>query len=52
MFMGLQRLVHSPIKGVTIYRYEVTGGKKMFLGFTGYYLGKCNFYKNIDDDIA
>tara|TARA_A100001035_G_C27356613_1_gene309502 strand:+ start:151 stop:345 length:195 start_codon:yes stop_codon:yes gene_type:complete len=47
--MGLPELIESPIKGGTIHKYELTGGKRKFLRFIGCYLGRCNFYKNIED---
>ena len=49
--MALPELIYAPIDGGTIHRYEITGGKRKFLRFIGCYLGKCNFYKNIDDAI-
>ena len=47
--MGLPELIYAPIEGGTIHKYEITGGKRKFLRFIGCYLGKCNFYKSIDD---
>ena len=47
--MALPELIYAPIEGGTIHRYEIIGGKKKFLRFIGCYLGKCNFYKSIDD---
>ena len=47
--MALPELIYSPIEGGTIHRYEMIGGKRKFLRFIGCYLGKCNFYKSIDD---
>ena len=49
--MGLPVLIYAPREGVTIHRYELIGGKRKFLRFIGCYLGKCNFYKNIDEAI-
>ena len=49
--MALPELIYSPNDGVTIHRYEISGGKRKFLRFIGCYLGQCNFYKNIDDAI-
>ncbi len=49
--MALPELIYAPIEGGTIHRYEITGGKRKFLRFIGCYLGKCNFYKSIDDAI-
>ena len=50
--MSLPELIYAPIEGGTIHKYEVSGGKRKFLRFIGCYLGKCNFYKNIDDALA
>ena len=47
--MALPELIYAPIEGGTIHRYEIIGGKRKFLRFIGCYLGKCNFYKSIDD---
>ena len=47
--MGLPELINTPIEGGTIHKYEIIGGKRKFLRFIGCYLGKCNFYKSIDD---
>tara|TARA_B100000886_G_C20109550_1_gene361269 strand:+ start:289 stop:507 length:219 start_codon:yes stop_codon:yes gene_type:complete len=47
--MALPEIIYAPIDGGTIPRYEISGGKRKFLRFIGYYLGKCNFHKNIDD---
>ena len=47
--MGLPELKNTPIEGGTIHKYEISGGKRKFLRFIGCYLGKCNFYKSIDD---
>ena len=49
--MALPELIYAPIEGGTIHRYEIIGGKRKFLRFIGCYLGKCNFYKSIDDAI-
>ena len=49
--MALPELIYGPIEGGTIHKYEIIGGKRKFLRFIGCYLGKCNFYKNIDDAI-
>ena len=49
--MALPELIYAPIEGGTIHRYEISGGKRKFLRFIGCYLGKCSFYKNIDDAI-
>ena len=49
--MGLPELIYAPIEGGTIHKYEITGGKRKFLRFIGCYLGKCNFYKSIDEAI-
>ncbi len=51
-YMSLPELIYSPIEGGTIHKYELSGGKRKFLRFIGCYLGKCNFYKNIDDALA
>ena len=47
--MGLPELIYAPIEGGTIHKYEIIGGKRKFLRFIACYLGKCNFYKSIDD---
>ena len=47
--MELPELIYAPIDGGTIHKYEIIGGKRKFLRFIGCYLGKCNFYKTIDD---
>ena len=49
--MALPELIYAPIDGGTIHRYEISGGKRKFLRFIGCYLGRCNFYKNIDEAI-
>lgn len=49
--MSLPELIYAPVEGGTIYKYEISGGKRKFLRFIGCYLGRCNFYKNIDDAI-
>ena len=49
--MALPELIYSPLKGGTIHRYEISGGKRKFLRFIGCYLGQCNFHNNIDDAI-
>ena len=49
--MGLPELIYAPIEGGTIHKYELIGGKRKFLRFIGCYLGKCNFYENIDDAV-
>ncbi len=49
--MSLPELIYAPIEGGTIHRYEISGGKRKFLRFISCYLGKCNFFKNIDDAI-
>ena len=50
--MSLPELIYAPIEGGTIHSYELSGGKRKFLRFIGFYLCRCNFYKNIDDAIA
>ena len=47
--MALPELIFSAPEGGTIHRYELTGGKKVFMRFIGCYLGNCKFYKNIED---
>ena len=49
--MALPELIYAPIEGGTIHRYEIIGGKRKFLRFIGCHLGKCNFYKTMDDAI-
>ena len=49
--MGLPELVYAPIEGGTIHKCELSGGKRTFLRFIGCYLGRCNFYNNINDAI-
>ena len=49
--MSLPELIYAPIEGGTVHRYELIGGKRKFLRFIGCYLGKSNFYNNIDDAI-
>ena len=49
--MALPELIYAPIEGGTIHRYELSGGKRKFLRFIGCYLGRCNFFENIDDAI-
>ena len=49
--MGLPELIYSPVEGGTIHKYEISGGKRKFLRFIGCYLGKCNFYRNVDEAI-
>tara|TARA_B100001029_G_C14813313_1_gene313566 strand:+ start:275 stop:469 length:195 start_codon:yes stop_codon:yes gene_type:complete len=49
--MALPELLYAPIEGGTIHKYELSGGKRKFLRFIGCYLGRCNFYKNVDEAI-
>ena len=47
--MALPELIFAPPEGGTIHRYELIGGKKVFMRFISCYLGNCRFYKHIED---
>ena len=47
--MALPELIFSSPEGGTIHRYELSGGKRLFLRFISCYLGNCKFYENIED---
>ena len=49
--MGLPELIYAPSEGGTIHKYAMSGGKRKFLRFISCYLGRCDFFKNIDDAI-
>jgi len=47
--MALPELVFSSPDGGTIHRYELSGGKRVFLRFISCYLGNCRFYNNLEE---
>ena len=47
--MALPELVFSSPDGGTIHRYELAGGKRVFLRFISCYLGNCRFYNNLEE---
>ena len=47
--MALPELIFASPEGGTIHRYNLSGGKRLFMRFISCYLGSCKFYKNIED---
>ena len=47
--MSLPQLIFTSPGGGTIHKYEISGGKRMFIRFISCYLGKCYFFENIED---
>tara|TARA_Y100001933_G_scaffold248144_1_gene281713 strand:+ start:338 stop:511 length:174 start_codon:yes stop_codon:yes gene_type:complete len=47
--MSLPQLIFTSPGGGTIHKYEISGGKRMFIRFISCYLGKCDFFENIED---
>ena len=47
--MSLPELLFSPPEGGTIHKYELIGGKRLFMRFISCYLGKCKFNETIED---
>ena len=47
--MALPELVFISPEGGTIHKYELSGGKRLFLRFIGCYSGNCKFYESIED---
>ena len=47
--MALPELVFISPEGGTIHKYELSGGKRVFLRFISCYSGNCKFYESIED---
>ena len=47
--MALPQLVFISPEGGTIHKYELSGGKRLFMRFISCYLGNCRFYKNLEE---
>ena len=47
--MALPELIFASPEGGTIHRYQLSGGKRVFMRFISCYLGSCRFYKNIEE---
>ena len=47
--MTLPQLIFASPEGGTIHKYELIGGKRLFMRFISCYLGSCSFYENIED---
>ena len=47
--MALPELVFISPVGGTINKYELSGGKRLFLRFISCYSGNCRFYESIED---
>ena len=47
--MSLPELIYASPEGGTIHRYQLSGGKRLFIRFISCYLGSCRFYKDIKD---
>tara|TARA_Y100000589_G_scaffold148548_1_gene141954 strand:+ start:1031 stop:1219 length:189 start_codon:yes stop_codon:yes gene_type:complete len=47
--MALPELIFASPEGGTINRYQLSGGKRLFIRFISCHLGSCRFYKNIEE---
>tara|TARA_B100001287_G_C22356095_1_gene377498 strand:- start:45 stop:233 length:189 start_codon:yes stop_codon:yes gene_type:complete len=47
--MALPELIFASPEGGTIHRYQLSGGKRVFMRFISCYLGSCRFYKNLEE---
>ena len=47
--MALPELIFASPEGGTIHRYQLSGGKRVFMRFISCYLGTCRFYKNLEE---
>ena len=47
--MALPELVFISPEGGTIHKYELSGGKRLFLRFISCYSGNCRFYDSIEE---
>ena len=47
--MSLPELIFASPEGGTIHRYQLSGGKRVFMRFISCYLGSCRFYKNLEE---
>ena len=47
--MTLPELIYASPEGGTIHRFQLNGGKRLFMRFISCYLGSCRFYKDIKD---
>jgi len=47
--MALPELIFASPEGGTIHRYQLSGGKRVFMRFISCYFGTCRFYKNLEE---
>ena len=47
--MALPELVFSSPAGGSIHKYELSGGKRLFMRFISCYSGNCKFYESIEE---
>ena len=47
--MALPQLIFISPEGGTIHKYELTGGKRLFMRFISCYSGYCRFNESIED---